>query len=88
MREVIGRRLNCLSQDCVQLLTLASIIGREFSLEELQCLVNAGLEESLLELLDESLAVRVIEAGFQAAGRYQFSHDFIRETLYDELPAA
>ena len=50
--------------------------------------MNAGLEESLLELLDEALAVRVIEAGFQAAGRYQFSHDFIRETLYDELPAA
>ena len=34
MREVIGRRLDRLSERCNQTLTVASVIGREFSLEQ------------------------------------------------------
>ncbi|TMB53715.1 MAG: hypothetical protein E6J56_12745, partial [Deltaproteobacteria bacterium] len=35
VREVLGRRLDRLSPDCNQVLTMASVIGREFSLESL-----------------------------------------------------
>ena len=87
VREVIGRRLNRLSQHCVQMLTLASVIGREFSFEETAWLLDSVSEDGLLELLDEAAAARVIEELPQAVGRYQFSHVLIRETLYDELPA-
>jgi DNA-binding CsgD family transcriptional regulator len=87
VREVIGRRLNRLSQPCVQMLTLASVIGREFSFEEVASLIDNVSEEGMLELLEEAATVRVIEELPQAVGRYQFSHVLIRETLYDELPA-
>ena len=35
VREVIGRRLNRLSQRCNETLTIASVIGREFELRQL-----------------------------------------------------
>src|SRR5207302_722737 len=35
VREVIGRRLEHLSTECVRTLTLASVLGREFSLDAL-----------------------------------------------------
>ena len=35
VREVIGQRLNRLSQECNRVLATASIIGREFSLDQL-----------------------------------------------------
>jgi predicted ATPase len=87
VREVIGRRLNRLSRHCVQMLTLASVIGREFSFEEVAWLVDNVSEEGILELLEEAATARVIEELPQSVGRYQFSHVLIRETLYDELPA-
>ena len=36
LRDVIGKRLSLLSKDCNQLLSVASVIGREFRLEVLQ----------------------------------------------------
>ena len=40
VREVIGRRLNRLSQRCNETLTIASVIGREFTLGQLKPLVE------------------------------------------------
>ena len=70
-----------------QMLTLASVIGREFSVAEVASLIENVSEEGVLALLEEAAAARVIEELPQAVGRYQFSHVLIRETLYDELPA-
>jgi class 3 adenylate cyclase/tetratricopeptide (TPR) repeat protein len=93
VREVIGRRLNRLSQRCNQTLTIASVIGREFSLEQLKPLIEdpsagSGLgmsEDRLLEVLEEALAARVIEELPRSVGRYQFNHALIQETLSQEL---
>jgi len=74
VREVIGRRLNRLSQRCNETLTIASIIGREFELRQLAPLVEDMSEDRLLEVLEEALASRVIEELPQAVGRYQFTH--------------
>jgi len=87
VREVIGRRLNRLSPACNQILSVASVIGREFGLEELRCTVDAFLAESLLDSLEETLAAHILEEVPQAEGRFQFTHVLIRETLYDELTA-
>ena len=57
---MIGRRLNRLSQRCNEALTVASIIGREFTLAQLRPLVEEATDERLLELLEEALASRVI----------------------------
>ena len=82
VREVIGRRLNRLSQRCNETLTTASVIGREFELRQLTPLVEDMSEDRLLE---EALAARVIEELPQAVGRYQFTHALIQETLIEEL---
>jgi DNA-binding CsgD family transcriptional regulator/tetratricopeptide (TPR) repeat protein len=85
VKEVIGRRLNRLSESCSQALAVASVIGREFGLNELESLIDHMSEDRLLEALEEAVAGRVIEEVPQAVDRYQFSHVLIRETLYDEL---
>ena len=59
VREVIGRRLDQLSDECNRILTIASVIGREFSLDALEPLSEISGDQ-LLELLDEAMAARVI----------------------------
>jgi serine/threonine protein kinase/tetratricopeptide (TPR) repeat protein len=85
VREVIGRRLNRLSQRCNETLTIASIIGREFELRQLAPLVEDVSEDRLLEVLEEALGARVVEELPQTVGRYQFTHALIQETLAEEL---
>jgi eukaryotic-like serine/threonine-protein kinase len=86
VRSVIGRRLGRLSQECKHVLTLASVLGREFSLDALEVLSD-GSREALLEVLDEAAAERVVGEVPGAVGRLRFAHALIRDTLYDELPA-
>jgi tetratricopeptide (TPR) repeat protein len=84
VRDVIGRRLGRLSEACMNLLTAASVVGREFGSDALERI--ADLEEArLLEVLEEAVAARVVEEVPQAIGRYRFAHALIRETLYEEL---
>jgi len=85
VREVIGRRLDHLSERCNQALTIASVIGREFTLEQLTPMVADATEDRLLEVLEEALASRVIEELPRSVGRYQFTHALIQETLQEEL---
>ena len=85
VREVIGRRLNRLSQRCNETLTVASILGREFTLAQLRPLVEEVTEDRLFEILEEALSARVIEELPQSVGRYQFTHALIQETLTAEL---
>jgi DNA-binding CsgD family transcriptional regulator/tetratricopeptide (TPR) repeat protein len=88
IRDVIGKRLNRLSQSCNQLLTMAAVIGREFDLQEVSTLYDAGSEEHVLTLLEEAVTARVIEEVPQTRGHFQFTHALIRATLYDELSLA
>ena len=85
VREVIGRRLNQLSQRTNETLTIASVIGREFTLQQLNGLIDDLTEEMVLDVLEEAIAARVIEELPTAVGRYQFTHALIQETLADEL---
>ncbi len=85
VREVIGRRLDRLSDECNQLLTVASVVGREFDFRLLKALSADTDESRLLELLDEALEARVIEENAGRGERYQFSHSLIQRTLAEEL---
>ena len=85
VREVIGRRLNRLSSDCNALLSTASVIGREFSMELLKRLNENISDDRLLEILEEALFARIIEELPHSLNRYQFAHALIQETLADEL---
>jgi DNA-binding CsgD family transcriptional regulator/RecA/RadA recombinase len=85
IREVIGRRLDRLSDDCNLALTLASVIGMEFSLDLLGQLSTDQPEGQLLEVLEEALGARVIQELPNTPGHYQFTHALIQETLLEEL---
>jgi tetratricopeptide (TPR) repeat protein/tRNA A-37 threonylcarbamoyl transferase component Bud32 len=84
VRDVIDRRLACLSDSCREALTVAALMGRDFHVTPLQEV--AGLPaERLFEVLDEAPAAQVItEAG---PGRYRFSHVLICDTLAASVPA-
>ena len=83
VREVIGRRLNLLSGFCNDVLAVAAVIGREFTLDVLRRATPDQAEDAVLEALDDALAARIIEE--TSPGRYQFTHALVRVTLYDEL---
>ena len=87
VRDVIGRRLGRLSEECNRVLTLASVIGREFGLDALERFSGAPREQ-LLETLDEAIEARVVAEVPAALGRFRFSHALIRQTLYDALSMA
>ena len=84
VREVIGRRLEHLSEACNDLLTLAAVIGREFSAEALR-LVSELSGDAFERALEEAVEARVVTEMRQAVESYTFSHALIRETLYAEL---
>jgi DNA-binding SARP family transcriptional activator/tetratricopeptide (TPR) repeat protein len=86
VREVIGRRLRHLSDDCKRVLTLASVLGREFDLDALVRVTEYELDP-LLDLLEEALSARVVGEVPGAHGRLRFMHILIRDTFYDDLPA-
>ena len=87
VREVVGRRLNHLSKECNGVLTIASVIGREFGLDTLER-VSAVSGDRLLEALEEAAAARVIAEMPRMVDHYSFTHALIRETLYEELSTA
>ena len=87
VREAISGRLVRLSDACNQALTTASVIGREFSLGQLERVHAGETDESLLELMEEGLNSRVIEEIPHAVGRYQFTHVMVQETLASTLSA-
>ena len=86
IRQVIGRRLDRLSEECNRLLTIGAVIGREFGLDVLEQIAELP-EDRLIEQLDEAVGARVL-AETSRAGRYSFAHALIRETLYEELSPA
>ena len=83
MREALGRRLDRLSEEANELLTMASVVGREFEYETLKLLTEHD-DDALLRLLEEGLAARVIEERGRPGG-FRFSHALMQETLLAEL---
>ena len=85
VHEAIGRRLDGLSEGCNQVLTVASVVGREFELKLLEPLLPA---HDPLEALEEAITAGIIEELPNAAGRYQFAHVLFQNTLNREVSAA
>lgn len=84
VREVIDRRLRRLSEDSAEILTLASALGREFTLDALVALGERPMD-ALLDLLDEALGARLIGEVPGTLGRFRFSHALFREALYEQV---
>jgi tetratricopeptide (TPR) repeat protein len=87
IREVIGSRVARLSESCQELLSLASMLGREFGVDVLQRL-SSFPHEKLYDALDEAMTERIIGEVPVHPNRLRFTHVLIRDTLYEELTAA
>ena len=87
VREVIGRRLDRLSERCNEVLTIAAVIGRQFRFDVLKRLVDDTSEGQLLDAMDDALSARIIEELPDEIGHYQFTHASMQETLTLELSA-
>ena len=90
LRDVIGKRLSRLSDDCNRTLSVAAVIGREFRLDVLQRVAGPsgeGGEEELYAALEEAQGSAVIEERSSLGGMvsFWFSHAFFRQTLYEEV---
>jgi tetratricopeptide (TPR) repeat protein len=84
-RLVIGRRLLRLGGEVQGLMTIASVIGRSFSLDLLEELAG-GRPDAALEAIEAAERARMVEA--EPAGReprYRFVHELVRQTLADTL---
>jgi predicted ATPase/class 3 adenylate cyclase len=84
VREVVGRRLDHLSDECNKVLTIGAVIGREFGVKLLEKVAEVK-GDRLVDALEEAMAARVIAELPRATDQYWFSHALIRETLYEEL---
>jgi tetratricopeptide (TPR) repeat protein len=86
VRAVVSQRLGMLSEDCQQLLALASVVGREFSTEVLAT-ASGGDSARVVDDLQEAVLISMLVAVPTTPGHYRFTHELVREVLYDELPA-
>ncbi|HEY7267142.1 MAG TPA: AAA family ATPase [Solirubrobacterales bacterium] len=85
VREVIGRRLDRLSQPTNDALRIAAVIGRDFG-EDLVTRVIKRPREELMEAAREAIAERLVTD--LGEGRFSFAHALVRDTLYEELSPA
>src|ERR1044071_2611920 len=82
VKEAIGNRLDRVSQDTNDVLRVCAILGKVFTFEELSAAAEQN-EDTLLDALDEAAGAQLIAAG--SGDSFSFTHDKIREVLYEEL---
>jgi tetratricopeptide (TPR) repeat protein len=82
VKELIGTRLGRLGETANQLLSVASVIGREFDLEVLETLVDEP-EDRIISALEEAADAALVGEVEDAADRFVFSHALVQETLYE-----
>jgi tetratricopeptide (TPR) repeat protein len=82
VKEAIGNRLDRVSQNTHDVLRVCAILGKVFTFEELTAAAEQN-EDTLLDALDEAAGAQLIAAG--SGDSFSFTHDKIREVLYEEL---
>ncbi|MCT2588076.1 ATP-binding protein [Actinophytocola gossypii] len=82
VRDAVRRRLSLLAPVVSDLLTGASVLGREFHRRVLTAIVGAPTPQ-VARLLDEAVTARLVVP--LGDGLFAFAHDLVRETLYESL---
>ena len=84
VREVVGQRVRRLDPSTQSILTIASVIGRDFDLGLLARLAERD-EDEVLDALEEATAAQVVAEVAGRPERFAFSHALLQHTLYEEL---
>ncbi len=83
LRKLISHRLASLSDECLLLLGVASAIGEEIDVALLSDVVG-----DTAPTLAEALAAGVLTEDAESPALLRFSHDVIRQAVYEGLPRA
>ncbi len=87
IREVIRQRVAPLGAEPVEILNAAAVIGRDFGFTLLRA-VTGKTTNRLLEVLAAARDAGLVDEVRGEVGNYRFSHELVRATIYDDLPAA
>ncbi len=83
VKTVINERVERLGKDAVELLRMASVIGREFPLRVLEEFAGKQ-EEELIGVMDRCERYGLIHSGSGSGEEnYAFTHDLLQEALYE-----
>jgi DNA-binding SARP family transcriptional activator len=86
VREVIERRVARLPKAVRRILTVAAVIGRDFTLPVLQRMPETGADGyGLLRALEKAARARLIHELPGDLGHFAFVHDVVRQTIYEGL---
>jgi len=85
VKNVLKARFSRLDDECQNVLTLASFVGNDFTLEAMSALT--GIEENrLLELMDKMLKTGLIkEREIHGEGVCSFADILVRDVVYEEV---
>jgi predicted ATPase len=81
VQELIERRLRRLSHETNRILTLASVVGRDFALDIVEQVSDCP-PAAVLEAVEEGVAARLIAEINGAFARYRFQHPLVHQTLF------
>jgi DNA-binding winged helix-turn-helix (wHTH) protein len=84
VRDAIGHQLAALSPDCRHVLSVAAVLGREFSLGVLSTVTGRPTPE-LLDRCAEAVSARILARVAGAGGQHRFPHALVRDALYQTL---
>ncbi len=93
VREVVGQRVRRLGADAERVLTLASVIGRDFDLSLLAELVADGGARSagatsLRDVIAAAVEAEIVIAVDERPDRFTFTHALYQHSLHDQLSAS
>jgi len=83
IKEAIDSRLNRISQQTNEVLRAAAVVGKTFTFEELMATASDKEEDATIDALDEAVGAQLITTA--SGDSFTFTHDKIREVLYEEL---
>jgi tetratricopeptide (TPR) repeat protein len=85
VKSVIKARINRLDDECQNVLTLASFIGNDFTVEAM-CAVTGFEESKLLELMDRMFKTGLIkERVIRGEGICSFADILVRDVVYEDV---
>jgi len=87
VHALIRRRVAGLEREAIANLKVAAVIGREFELRVLHRVSRLSIGR-LADALSAAVRVGILAEDPSVPGRYTFTHDLVRETLYQDMPAA
>jgi len=83
VKATVGHRLDRVSPECNEVLRAAAVLGKSFDFTELLEVAGERGEDSLLDAVDAAVCAQLLVA--ERDETFVFTHDKIREVLYEEL---